>query len=442
MMILTDDMGYGDVTFTGKGIGLATPHIDKLASEGIRFTQFYVASPICSPSRAAIMTGRFPGRVGITTFLQTRRGNTDNEQADYLDAKVPTLPRILKSAGYATGHFGKWHLGGGRDVKDSPLISAYGYDEYSSTWESPDPDPKLGVKFAPWDVKTEPGQVIRHRRMEYMVDRTIDFMARNKTKPFFITLWPDDLHTPWRPSPEMAKKHGAAGDEAIESLRGVLEEYDRQIGRLMDNITSMGIAENTIVIFTGDNGPFPKLPGRGGELRGRKASLYEGGIREPFVVRWPGKAPAGSVNSTTVLTSVDLFPTLAKLAGATIPPEAADELNGEDLSVAFRGQSPVRSKRIFWEFGRRRRPDARNNPEISPSVAVREGNWKLFVDPDGSRRELYDVQKDPNETTNIADKNPEIAERLAKAAITWRETLPVVLRDEATSRTYVRPGKK
>ena len=202
IVILADDMGPGDLSCYG-GTLLPTPRIDQLAREGTRFTQYYSASPICSPSRAGLVTGRFPGRVAITSYLQTRRGNRGCEQADYLDPNVPTLPGLLREAGYATAHFGKWHLGGGRDVSDAPKFAAYGYDEHAGTYESPEPHPDITATDWIWSDKDK---FKRWDRTRFFVDKTLDFLARHKDGPCFVNLWLDDPHTPWVPGPDAPRR--------------------------------------------------------------------------------------------------------------------------------------------------------------------------------------------------------------------------------------------
>ena len=193
ILIYIDDMGFADLKCFGGPY--QTPNIDQLAKEGIRFSQYYSACPISSPSRVAVTTGMYPARWGINTFLQTKSGNANAEQNDFLNSAAPSLARSLKQNGYATAHFGKWHMGGGRDVYNAPAITSYGFDEFSSTWESPDPDPKLTSTNWIW---ADSDEVKRWDRTAYFVDKTLDFLSRNKgNKPCYINLWPDDVHTPF-----------------------------------------------------------------------------------------------------------------------------------------------------------------------------------------------------------------------------------------------------
>ena len=414
IFILTDDMGYGDVGCYG-GTFARTPNLDKLAGEGTRLTQFYVASPICSPSRVACTSGMFPARWRINNYLNTRKGNRETQQADFLDASAPSLARQLKQAGYATAHFGKWHMGGGRDVTDAPPISAYGFDEWASTWESPNPaeDPAKKDKLPRW------------QRTAFWADKTIDFLRRHKGQPCYVNLWPDDVHDPHVPSPQTVEKLGGK-PAPRQKTAATIEEYDAALGKLFDFLRGEGMEGSTLVVFTGDNGPQPSYEyARTLGLRGQKWSLYEGGIREPFIVKWKGHVPAGRVEERTVSCSVDLLPTLCRIAGAPLPAGAA--LDGMDASKAWLGGSVQRGsdKALLWEYGRHGgylRPKGEHDK--SPNCAIREGNWKLLVNANGSGLELYDLAADPKETTNLAAANTEVAERLKKRLLEWRQGLP------------------
>lgn len=413
VFVLADDLGYGDLGCYG-GTNASTPNIDRLAREGSLFTGFYATAPICSPSRCGLITGNFPLRWSISSFLQTKVGNRACEQADFLDPSAPSLPRALKAAGYATAHVGKWHLGGGRDVSDPPLFSAYGYDDGIGTWESPEPHPEITATDWIWSQKDP---VKRWERCGFFVDKTLDFMARHKDKPCFVNLWFDDPHTPWVPDStpvETGERHNS-----LPRLARVLVELDRQVGRLM-----AALPENTLVIFASDNGPEPTFNGtRTLGLRGSKLSLYEGGIRMPLILRWTGHVPANRVDDTTVVSSVDMLPTLCAIAGASIPQKAKPD--GQDMSGAFFGKPIERSHALFWEYGRN--PKSFAYPQLrdrSPSIAVREGRWKALVNADGSGAELYDLQTDPVESKNVAETEKEVAQRLTKSALEWFQSRP------------------
>jgi arylsulfatase A-like enzyme len=419
VVLLTDDLGPGDVGCYG-GTLAQTPNVDRLAKEGTKFNWFYVTAPVCSPSRCGIITGQFPGRWRITSYLQTRAGNRGCGQADFLDPAAPSLPRALKAAGYATAHVGKWHLGGGRDVVNPPKFAAYGYDEHVGTWESPEPDPAITAGDWIWSDKDK---VKRWDRTGYFVDKTLDFLKRHKERPCFVNLWPDDPHTPWVTAGAPTGKPPAQRD----NLKKVMTEIDRQVGRLVAGLKELGIENDTLLIFMSDNGPQPTFNHeRTVGLRGEKVSLYEGGIRLPFIARWPGKVPAGAVDDTTVLSAVDLFPTFCSLAGAALP--AGMTPDGEDRSAALFGRpSATRARPLFWEYGRNDRFFAYPGPKTgdrSPNVAVRDGKWKLLVNADGSGAELYDLSVDPKEKANLAAMHPDVAERLRTAALAWRRGLP------------------
>jgi arylsulfatase A-like enzyme len=412
IFILADDLGPGDVGVYG-GTVVPTPRLDGLAAQGTRFTQYYSASPICSPSRAALITGQYPARWRITSFLQTKKGNAGTGMDDFLDPKAPSLPRALKAAGYATAHVGKWHLGGGRDVTDAPKFAAYGYDEGVGTYESPEPHPDITATNWIW---SDQDRVKRWERTAFFVDKTLEFLARNKGRPVFVNLWLDDPHTPWVPDAASDRK------DVARNLKPVLAEMDRQIGRLLDGLKARGLEENTIVIFTSDNGALPTFDGqRSSPYRGHKLALYEGGIRMPFIVRWPGNVPAGHVDERSVLIAQDLFPTLCAIAGAPLLREHA--LDGIDVSQAWRGRRLAGRGPVFWEYGRNDE-FFRFGPDTSPSLAVRRDNWKLLVNADGSRTELYDLATDVKEATNLAAAKPDVAKELTTLVMDWRATWP------------------
>lgn len=431
VMILIDDLGWGDFSCFGNQ-DAQTPNIDRIAAEGIRFGQFHVNAPICSPSRCAFTTGQYPQRLRITSFLNNRADNERRGCAQWLDPKAPTLARILQQNGYATAHFGKWHLGGQRDVDDAPPISAYGFDESLTNFEG------MGAKLLPMTLKPgdkEPGRiwadaerlggpVIWMQRSEIttgFVNAAIPFMNRAVAagKPFFINLWPDDVHGPWWPP--VAKW----GDGSKRWLYlSVLEEMDRQFGRLFEHVRATpALRDNTLLLICSDNGP-DEGAGSAGPFRGTKATLYEGGIRSPLIVWGPGlmeKTRAGTRNDTSIFAAFDLAPSLLSIAGITAPESTT--FDGENLAPVLVGQSAAsRSAPLFW-----RRPPDRKTAYGSgplPDLSMREGEWKLLCEYDGSKPELYQLTTDPGEAVNLAAKHPEIVSRMSKAVIAWHQSLP------------------
>lgn len=417
IFILTDDMGFSDIACFG-GQFVPTPNIDRLAKNGRKFTQYYSAAPICSPSRAGLLTGMYPGRWNFSTYLDNKKHNRNAQQADFLDPSAPSIAHFFKKAGYATGHFGKWHLGGGRDVKDAPGFERYGFDEHASTYESPDPDPLITATNWIWSDKDS---IKRWDRTKYFVDKTLDFLGRHKGQPCFVNLWPDDMHTPWVPE-ETLKFPLNKQEEAAFKL--VLEEYDVQIGRLLDGLKKLGIEKNTIVIFTSDNGPLPSFRGsRAAGLRGTKLSLYEGGIRMPFIISWPGHIAPGTIDSSSVISAVDMVPSLAKLGNVPLP--TGYHGDGIDRSRVLLGKPANRNKEIYFEYGRNNIAFAYpRGRDKSPNLAIRSGDWKLLMNSDSTDIQLYNIKTDEYETNNVKDSEQAIAGKLKGQLLQWWNSLP------------------
>ena len=430
VMIFIDDMGWGDFSCFGN-TAAKTPNIDALAAGGIRFTQFYVNSPICSPSRCALTTGQYPQRWRITSYLNHRADNRRRGMADWLDPKAPSLARLLKDGGYATGHFGKWHLGGQRDVDNAPPITDYGFDTSLTNFEG------MGAKLLPLTRKpgdTRPGRIWedaerlggpvtwmeRSKITGGFIDAALPFIDRAlaEKKPFYVNLWPDDVHSPfWPPVDQWA-------DGKRGLYRSVLEEMDRQFGRLFDHLrANPELRDNTIVLICSDNGPEPGA-GSAGPLRGFKCALLEGGIRSPLVAWGPGwlaPAKAGSRDEESVFAAFDLAPSLLKLAGIATPEGIA--FDGEDLSGTLTGKAPAsRKASLFW----RRPPDRKTGPGSKrlPDLAVREGKWKLLCDYDGSRPQLHDIPADPGEARNLASEQADVVARLLAKVLAWHRSMP------------------
>lgn len=429
--ILIDDLGWSDLSCFG-GTDVQTPHIDQLASEGLRFNSFYVNSPICSPSRTALITGQYPARHRITSFLASRRENETRGIAHWLDVQAVTLPRLLWEAGYATGHFGKWHLGGQRDVGEAPLITEYGFDTSLTNFEGlgprvlplkdafdgqpPQPHALGSDQLGRGPITWETRALVTQR----FVDQALAFLSdpAHRTQPMFVNIWPDDVHSPFFPPRERR------GDGSKRSLYlGVLQTLDEQLGRLFQHVRQdPQLRDNTLIVLASDNGPEPGA-GRSEPLRGAKGELWEGGVRSPLIVWGPGlldPAAAGRVNDSAVLSSVDLTASLLALAG--VPRPATDPPDGENLLPTLLGRDTTgRRQPLFW----RRppdRPSTRRNPR--PDLAVRSDRWKLVCRMDGSAPQLFDVVADIGETQNMAAAHPELTQQLTAAALQWNQSLP------------------
>lgn len=416
VFIFADDWGWGDLACHGN-TWQKTPNIDRLAREGISFRQFNVLSPVCSPSRVAAITGQFPSRYSILHALMSPEVNRRTGQADWLDPKAPTLFRFLKAAGYRTAHVGKWHMG---KASDAPQMSAYGVD-VSTVYHGP--GPQLG--------KGEVG--------DYAVKYIEDLKNR---QPFYLNVWLPQTHLGIRPS-QASMDLFKTLDPQRQAYAAWIYDGDQVVGQVLDALRKAGLEQNTIVIFSSDNGPAgqewkpdarPPTPedgdikkgfglyysvGSTGGLRGRKGQLFEGGVRTPFIVRWPGHVPANTTNETTVFTAVDLLPTLCAAAGAVLPDDYRGD--GENLIEAWQGKAVSRTKPIFWKV-----PSGTRNPrsEQWAAFAMRDGEWKLYADTVGKRVELYNVIEDRAETKELRGKHPELIDRMIQALAAWKETLP------------------
>jgi arylsulfatase A-like enzyme len=432
LFVLIDDMGYGDLSCYGEK-RVHTDQIDRLAAEGIRFTQFYVNCPICSPSRTALLTGQFPARWKMTSYLASRKENIDRGMAQWLDRSAPTVARPLKEAGYVTGHFGKWHMGGQRDVGDAPLITEYGFEKTLTTFEGLGDrilpmldsfDGKPARKYALGSDTLGRGKITwvdRSKETTSFVNTAIDFIkqAEKDGKPFYANVWPDDVHSPFFPPKALR------GDGSKKTLYlGVVQATDDQLTPLFEYVRNTpSLRDNTMIVVASDNGPEPGA-GSAGPFRGHKGNLYEGGVREPLIVWGPGllaKSAIGTTNNTTVVAGVDFLPSILAITGQK--PAAGQILDGQDLSTSLLGnEQAVRSKPLFW-LRPPDRPGPANDP--FPDLSVRDGDWKLLINEDGSKPQLYDLSKDIGEKDNLAAKEPQITDRLKKMVLDWRQSMPV-----------------
>jgi len=448
IFFFTDDQGWQDLACFGHPY-LKTPNLDRLARGGTRFEQFYSAASVCSPSRTAFMTGHYPARHGIHQhFVGGHRGNANRGMPDWLDPKATTVTRLLQKAGYRTGHFGKWHLG---HVEGAPEPGAYGIDEYRTLggtgpgWDRDGKPAETDLAHASYSQCTSEDRFWTHST-DLIVDQAVAFLDKNRGKPFYLNLWTLLPHAPNRPTAgQLARYEKLRANpkdfdswmrqyaseaknlqQQMKTYCAVMGNIDAALGRLLDKLDELNLTDNTLIFFTSDNGPEDyhignvRNSGMGatGRFRGRKRSLYEGGIRMPCIAHWPGQVPAGRVDKTSVLSAVDWLATVCGLAGVKAPDIRPD---GEDVSDILRGKARARRRPLFWEW---RGGVVGNQDYRPPRLAIRDGDWKLFAQADGTGVELYDIPRDPEERTNVAERNPDVAARLLLKLTAWKKTLP------------------
>lgn len=411
VVLFIDDMGYGDIEPFGSKLN-KTPELNRMAAEGMKLTSFYVAAPVCTPSRAALMTGCYPKRVGLAT------GSWDDvlfpKDAHGLNPKEKTIASILKDAGYATGCFGKWHLG------DQPefLPTNHGFDTYFGIPYSNDMWP-LMPESEEWKVAPPPLPVMRNDKVVGIVkdmddqaqlckrftDEAVAFIRDNRDRPFFVYLPHAFVHHPRNARKEFMDRAGPAkeldeqkmirepGYAMRQRTRAQIEEVDWSVGRILDTIQELGLAENTMVIFTSDNGGAWGCSNA--PLRGGKGTTWEGGMREPTIAWWPGTIPANST-CDEIATTMDLLPTFAIMAGGKVPKDRV--IDGKNIAPLLLGRANVKSPHQAFLYYKG------NNLQ-----AVRSGKWKLHTSG-----KLYNLEKDIGERQNVAKDNPDILTRLRK----------------------------
>lgn len=440
VLFLTDDQGYADVGCFGAK-RFKTPNLDRMAAEGVKLTSFYVAQPVCTASRAAIMTGCYPNRVGLFGALNhtSTIGISENETI---------LPQLCRQRGYATACFGKWHLG--HLPKFSPL--RHGFDEFAGlpypNDNGPDHPTIKGIPSLPWieGEKVAARDPDQHLFTNKITELGVSFIERNRERPFFLYLAHIMPHVPIHAGDSFRGKSGAGlyGD--------VIEELDSSLGVILDTLGRFGLDNDTLVLFTSDNGPFLSYgehAGSAAPFRGGKLTTFEGGVRMPFIARWPGRIPAGRT-SDAIVASMDLYPTLARLMGAPLPERKID---GKDIWPLLSGQSSGSPHEAFYYYG---------GEELQ---AVRSGRWKLHfphqylevaakpgrdgkpsnfeklkplpstqsgLEGIASRHgykvmdlplSLFDLKTDPEESDDIATEHPEVVRRLAALADSMRADL-------------------
>lgn len=423
LFILSDDQGWGDLGCYGHP-RLKTPNLDRLAEESCRLTDCYVSSPVCSPTRAAFLTGRNPNRYGMKHIVNNGFENPDIPWPRYhhLPLEEPMLPRLLQQAGYRTIHVGKWHISlMGRAGEPGPR--EYGYDDYLVNRSGEQYRVKDPGRFLRNDITLDKTEA--KWTDELYVDEAIRFIDQAGSQPFFLHY---NSHTPHTPE-ECAERYqklypNLTREEQI--YYGCITQMDDQLGLLFQHLHRRGLAENTVVVFISDNGPIHPIfgakraeenhwfnCGSTGPFRGGKLIIYEGGIRVPAIIRWPGLSEAGSVNEIPVSIE-DFLPTFCAVAGAPLP--TGIPFDGGDMRPALTGKTIERPHPLYWQFDQAQAKFHRYGDELyeSPSLALREDRWKLmcnkgFVDP-----ELYNLDYDPGERWNLAEFHPEIVHDLTE----------------------------
>lgn len=430
VLIMLDDLGWMDLACQGNG-RLDTPNVDRLASEGMRFTDAYAAAPVCSPTRAAILTGQAPARLRITNHIATRdftpRGAKlkQAQTLDHLPLESVTVAEHLREAGYATGFLGKWHLAGepGRDGRGKLAV----YPEHQGF------DLNLGgcahggppSYFDPYRIHNLPGR----REGEYLPDRLADeavsFIRKNRQEPFFLALWNYTVHWPMEAPATLIEKYQKRLGMGLKDARygAMIEAMDTALGRVLSSLEKEKLADNTLVIFTSDNGAFLGVADNT-PLRSGKGYLYEGGIRVPLIVRWPGVVARGSTCATPVI-SMDLSATILEAARVKLPGEVP--VDGESLVPLLRKNGELRRKALYFHY-----PNYAWHGDNRLGAAVREGDHKLIENFDDGSLELYDLANDIGERRNLAGEMPENAAALRKKLHAWLRTTGAAMPEPRT----------
>ncbi len=391
IVFLADDLGYGDLGCYGNTI-IQSPNLDTFAEQGVKLTQCYAACAVCSPSRSAILTGRTPYRNGVFTWIPEGR-------EIHLRVSETTIPKLLQAKGFSTAHFGKWHLNSYFNSPKQPQPNDHGYDWWLATQNNAAPSHEHPSNF----VKNgKPiGLVPDDYSAPFIAKEAIAWLKeqRKSSQPFFMTVWSHEPHYPIKSAPEFKAKYSQLQDSVQIEHHANVTQLDHAFGLLMKSLDEQKLTDNTLVIFTSDNGPEGdgvKSPGRGstGGLRGRKRSVYEGGIRVPGLVRWPGKI-AGKTTSTVPVIGSDIFATVAAVTGTETPKDRV--IDGGDMRPAWTNQPVTRAQPLYWRC------------DIAPeplNIAMRIGDWKILADEKMTIFELYNVEKDPSETQELHEQEP------------------------------------
>jgi len=429
IFILADDMGWADLPVYGNGFNEA-PHLTKMAADGMRFTDAYAACPVCSPTRASIMSGQYPAHVGVIDFIPGHwrpyeEVTVPSNRTQFLPEEIITIGETMKEAGYSTGYFGKWHLG--HEDRHQPWnqgfenVNVYrggGFFDYAAKMSSP--------------LEVVQGKVLS----EALTDLSVNFIESNKEKPFFLYLAHYDVHVQLDADSALIQKYlekeKVKGYPCNAVYAAMVEHVDNSVGRILDKLDELGLSENTLVVYFSDNGGlvsrFDKIPllakskqqiyqgdtllyvaSSNAPLRAEKGTVYEGGIREPFIAKWPGKIEPGQL-SHAIVSSVDFYPTFAELAGIPLP--ETQEFDGESLIPVMAGKDSDPERAIFWHY-----PVYHHD---FPASVIRQGEWKLIHYLHDNSRRLYNLAEDIGETTDLGKINPEKSDELYELLDQWR----------------------
>jgi arylsulfatase A len=402
VLFLADDLGYGDLGCYGNTV-IETPNLDEFAKQGVRLTQCYAASAVCSPSRSAILTGRTPHRNGVYTWIAAG-------SEVHLRTSEITLPKLLKEHGYATCHVGKWHLNGKFNSPEQPQPNDHGYDHWMATQNNAGPNHKNPTNFV---RNGKPVGKMEGFSAELVVDEAIRWLAdgRDKAKPFFLAVCTHETHQIIESDPKFQKPYEKIEDPDVRQHHGNVTQLDDAFGRLMKFLDDQKLTETTFVFFTSDNGPegdgkTKRNNGSTGGLRGRKRSMYEGGIRVPGMARLPKLIRPGMVCETPIIGS-DFFPTVLRLV--EVKPPADRVIDGADVLhlLTSRGDSVERPRPLYWRLNMAPAAEGLH-------MAMRQGDWKILASQDLKKFELYNLKDDAKETTDLKDKETERFEKMRK----------------------------
>ena len=423
LFILIDDMGWMDLGCQGNK-NLRTPNIDNLAKGGMRFTDAYAPAPVCSPTRAAIITGQSPARLQITNHLphQDRFTPKDSKllpakMLNHLSLESETLAeRLKKDAHYATAFIGKWHLYTGRDKKYNPLNQGFDINIGGCSYGGPP------TFFDPYRIDFLPDRKEGEYLPNRLADEAIAFISEqnSKDKPFFVALWNYTVHWPMEAPDKLVEKYKNLPVKGYRDHRyaAMIEAMDIAIGKVLKSLDDLNITEETLVIFTSDNGPFGGV-GDASPLRADKGHLYEGGIRVPLIVRWPGKVEAGAVEETPVILT-DLHPTILSATGldlnSTIPND------GHNLLPLLKGKEKLKNRAVYWHY-----PNFAFHRDNRLGSAIREGDHKLIHFYDTDSVELYNLKNHIGEKNDLSGKMPQLASRLKNKLKVWLQDSGAVM---------------